>query len=312
MSSPPEYHPRRPGPGEGARPPYRSGPPNPSGLPYGPGAPDGSGAGPGPVPECRPGPPPADGADRHAPPAWHHPAAEPYPPPGPAGRSAPGRSAPEPSRPAQPPGPVPRQRRGDRRRIAAFLAGAVVLLAALAGGIVWLGSGYDTEGTGTDAARGAASGAADARDAPGDAAGLPGSAISGAAGSGSSVAPVGVPYVRLAPGLCFDSPGLDPTVTTVTTVPCSSPHNGEVIGDEHLSGTLTSQEQVRRAAMALCAPDAAARLKALPKGGPRYYDYAFYPDLATYRRTGQDTVSCTLTLSDTPDGRELTAPLPKG
>ncbi len=215
------------------------------------------------------------------------------------------------------PGPPQRPSGGRAARVAAVLVGAVLVLAIVIGGIVWLGSGYDSEGTGAKSAEGgAAPSATTAEGAGGGSAGagggspnLPGAAISGGPGADSSVAPADIPYVKLSPGTCFDSPGLDTAVNVVTKVPCDAPHDGEVISDEHLSGTLSSERQVQAQAIARCAPDARKRLKSLPRDGTRYYNYAFYPDLTTYETQGQDTVSCTLTVSDTPDGKQLSAPL---
>lgn len=211
--------------------------------------------------------------------------------------------------------PAPRRPSGGKgARVVGTLVGVVVVLAVVIGGIVWLGSGYDSEGTraGSAGAAPAVSSSADtsAGGGGGGSSDLPGTAMSDSPGADPTGAPADIPYVKPAPGTCFDSPTLDTAVNVVTTVSCASPHDGQVISQEHLTGTFTGEQRLRAEAIALCAPDATHRLKSLPKGGALYYDYAFYPDLTTYETKGQNTVSCSLTLSDTPDGRQLTAPLP--
>jgi hypothetical protein len=202
----------------------------------------------------------------------------------------------------------PRNR--NRRRAALLLTGVIALLATAVGGVVWLGSGYDDEGSratggagqaGTSAQSGVSGGGLSTEDGGSG----PGAAIPGGPGTN----PAHMPYVTLSPGTCYDAPGLDSTVSVVTKVSCTTPHDGEVISDEHLTGTFTDEAQLRTSALALCAPDARARLKSLPKDGKTYYNYALYPDLTTYQKDNKNTVSCTLTLTNTPNGKHLTAPL---
>lgn len=251
-------------------------PPPPSGLPT-PGPGDGAGPPRGFGPPVRPA---DDGsAGRPAVPGGFGS----YGPPAPDGRPL----------PAPPPGPG-----GRGGRIAALVVGAVVVAAIVLGGLVWLGhGGHDGAGDGGAPARAAAP--STAPDGP-----LPGR---------GPAAPTdrAMPYVRLAPGTCFDSPGLDGRVGAVTRTSCRAAHDGEVIADESLSGALADERDLRAAALALCAPDARRRLDSIPADGRVYYNYALYPDVTTYRYAGVRAVSCALTLSDSRGGARLTGPLPR-
>ncbi|MFI1122030.1 hypothetical protein ACH4VS_12690 [Streptomyces hygroscopicus] len=119
-----------------------------------------------------------------------------------------------------------------------------------------------------------------------------------------------VPYVVLDPGQCFDHPAMDSSVTKVEKRSCHSPHDGEVITNETLSGDFSSEEAIQSKALALCGADAKKRLKTIPNDGRMYYYYALYPALGTYTVQGEDQVSCALTLSAGRDGKKLSAPLP--
>jgi len=101
-----------------------------------------------------------------------------------------------------------------------------------------------------------------------------------------------VPYVVLAPGKCFDSPTLSPSLSEVTTRSCGSAHDAEVVANETLSGTFTSDEDIQTKALELCTTDAK---KHLPADGKLYYPYALFPKLITYEMQGRDTVTCSLT-----------------
>lgn len=204
--------------------------------------------------------------------------------------------------------PPPPPRFSNGAKVAAFVAGAVVLMAIVGGAIVWLGSGYDDQGN--DAGAGTS---LPSRDPVVDpvGGGLP--SFSASPPSVPTPTPSAthayMPYVKLSPGSCFDSPSLDSGVNVITKVSCDSPHDGEVISNESLSGVIGSEEQLQSKALALCAPDAKDRLKSIPDDGRTYYNYALYPDLTTYETQDEDTVSCALTLSNTKDGASLTGPL---
>ncbi|MFE6776804.1 hypothetical protein [Streptomyces sp. NPDC057702] len=119
-----------------------------------------------------------------------------------------------------------------------------------------------------------------------------------------------VPYVVLSPGTCFDHPGLDSSVKKVETRSCSGPHDGEVISNATLTGSFSTEKQIQTKALALCETAAKGRMKTVPAGKTFYY-YALYPSQPTYTIRGQDQVSCSLTLSASPDGPKLTEKLPK-
>ncbi|MET8010618.1 hypothetical protein ABZU86_14985 [Streptomyces sp. NPDC005271] len=119
-----------------------------------------------------------------------------------------------------------------------------------------------------------------------------------------------VPYVVLKPGECFDHPAMDSSVTKVETRSCMSPHDGEVIANETLSGDFSSEKAIQTKALSLCGADAKKRLKSIPNDGRVYYYYALYPELGTYTVQGEDKVSCALTLSAGLDGAKLSKRLP--
>jgi hypothetical protein len=113
----------------------------------------------------------------------------------------------------------------------------------------------------------------------------------------------------LKPGKCFDHPGLNSSVTAVTTRSCSAPHDGEVIANETLTGSFTTEAELQKKVLSLCEKDAKARLAKIPADGKTYYYYAIYPSLTTYTIQNKDTISCSLTLSNKVDGKQLTKPL---
>ncbi|MBD0735221.1 hypothetical protein BGM09_02655 [Streptomyces sp. CBMA29] len=115
-----------------------------------------------------------------------------------------------------------------------------------------------------------------------------------------------VPYVVLSPGKCFDAPTLTPTVDTVTTKSCSSAHDGQVVANETLSGTFSTDSEIQSKALELCTADAK---KHLPADGRLYYPYALFPKLTTYQLQGRKTVTCSLTLNNGTNSKKLYAPL---
>lgn len=119
-----------------------------------------------------------------------------------------------------------------------------------------------------------------------------------------------VPFVVLDPGQCFDHPSLSSDVTEVTKRSCDGPHNGEVIANDKLTGDFSTEKDLQAKVLELCKADATERLKTIPQDGRNYYFYAIYPSLDTYQDRGQDTISCSLTLSNSLDGTKLTKPLP--
>ncbi len=269
--------------------------------------PPGSGGGFGPPQGFGPPPPPGNGGYGPQPPGpggfgGYGPGA-PGGPAGPGGYGPGGPGGYPPYPPPPPPGP------GKGPKVAGIVIGAVVVLAIVIGGIVWLGSSHSDNNSAQ------ADGSPSASPVPSDsgASGLPSQDPS----DGSSLPGVPMPsasqhliYVKLSPGDCFNSPGLDSRVQQITKVSCTSVHDGEVIANETLSGTVTTEDDLKSKVLALCEPDAKKRLESIPRDGRTYYNYALYPDLATYQFQGEDTVSCSLTLSNSMDGKQLTAPLP--
>ncbi|HEY5836913.1 hypothetical protein [Streptomyces sp.] len=115
-----------------------------------------------------------------------------------------------------------------------------------------------------------------------------------------------VPYVVLAPGKCFDAPTLSPTVDEVTTRSCSSAHDAQVVANETLSGSFSSDTEIQNKALELCTADAR---KHLPADGRTYYPYALFPKLVTYQLQSRKTVTCSLTRNNGTNGKKLYSPL---
>ncbi len=130
------------------------------------------------------------------------------------------------------------------------------------------------------------------------------------AGSGDSPADGQVRYVRLKPGECFDHPGLDSAVKQIEVRSCDSPHDGEVIANETLTGTFTTDKELRSKALSMCKADASQRIQSIGADGRTYYYYALFPSQTTYAQQGRNQVSCSLTLSDKPGGKKLSEALP--
>ncbi|MEU6345410.1 hypothetical protein ABZ883_31165 [Streptomyces sp. NPDC046977] len=196
------------------------------------------------------------------------------------------------------PPPQPPPRSGGGAKIAALVIGAVVLIAVIVGGLaVALGGGDD----GKDAAASSSSPAASATTS---------SQPTDPTDTGTSPAPGETfrKYVVLDVGQCFNDPGLDSSVTEVTPVPCNGPHDAEVIAHEKITGTYATEAALKTKVLKLCEADAGKRLDHITDSRTFYY-YALYPKLAGYQVQGKDTVSCSLTLSNKPDGEKLTKPL---
>ncbi|KOG85352.1 hypothetical protein [Streptomyces varsoviensis] len=141
---------------------------------------------------------------------------------------------------------------------------------------------------------------------------VPGSGPGSGADSGSAGSPADgqVGYVELKPGECFDHPGLDSAVKRIEVRSCDGPHDGEVIANETLTGTYTTDKELQGNALALCKADATQRMRSIGADGRTYYYYVLFPSRATYAQEGRDQVSCSLTLSDKPGGKKLTGALP--
>lgn len=197
------------------------------------------------------------------------------------------------------------------------MVGGVLAAAVVVGGLVlWAGDGRKGSAQAGPAASPGASGRPEAgggaepegrEDAAEPTPGTPGDPS-----PGGPTAPPGelVPFEVLAPGECFDHPALSSDVREVETRSCHAPHNGEVIANQKLTGSFSDESELRAKVLDLCAADAAKRLGSMPADGRTYYYYAIYPSLPTYEVRGQDTVSCSLTLSASMGGPKLTAPLP--
>ncbi|MBY8876616.1 hypothetical protein [Actinacidiphila acidipaludis] len=111
-----------------------------------------------------------------------------------------------------------------------------------------------------------------------------------------------VPYVVLSPGKCFDAPTLTPSVSKVTTRSCGSAHDAQVVANETLSGSFTSDLEIQNKALSLCETDAR---KHLPADGRTYYPYALFPKLVTYQLQNRKTVTCSLTRNNGHNGVKL-------
>jgi flagellar basal body-associated protein FliL len=204
--------------------------------------------------------------------------------------------------PPSPYRPVPPRRAGGGPKVAVIAVGAVVVIAAIVGGAALVLSGGSDSKNGKSAdAKAADSATASPVQASGSGAGTD----SPSASASESVNP----YVVLKPGECFDTPGLDSSITKTVRRSCSSPHDGEVIANETIVGTFTTEKALRAKVLELCKTDVAKKGSKVPSDA-QYYYYAIYPSLVTYEKNKRDIVSCSLTLSEKPDGKKLTKPLP--
>jgi hypothetical protein len=225
-------------------------------------------------------------------PAGYHqggPPGAPYPPPG--GPGGPGGGG------------------GNGAKVAAAIIGGVVVLALIIGGLVFL-TGGDEESPVADSTPQPSISGIPTPSVPE----IPTPTFSGLPSfDPSDLFPTGdptstdIPYVVLDPGECFNTPGLNNDVEEVETVSCGKSHDGEVISNETLSGTFTTESELADKAGDLCESKAnsVARKQA---DGRTYYNYVLYPVLSTYN-DGKRTVSCSLTLSNTKGGKQLTSPL---
>ncbi|MFF5721014.1 hypothetical protein [Streptomyces buecherae] len=228
---------------------------------------------------------------------------------------------------AYPPPPPPPPRRNNTKT--AVIAVVSVLAVAVVAGIVVAATGGDDSKD--DKAKNKPTDGQPSASAPRVPSGMPSIEIPKPSGSPGQGAPVGggtdtpssepsadasetpsdlVPYVVLSPGTCFDHPGLDTSVKKVEKRSCSGPHDGEVISNATLTGTFSTEKEIQTKALSLCESAAKSRMKTIP-ATKTYYYYALYPSQPTYSIRGQDQVSCSLTLSSTPDGPKLTEKLPK-
>ena len=106
----------------------------------------------------------------------------------------------------------------------------------------------------------------------------------------------------LSPGTCFDAPTLSPSVAEVTKRSCSSAHDAQVVANETLSGSYSTDSELQSAALKLCTADAK---KHLPSDGKLYYPYALFPKLITYEVQDKKTVTCSLTRNNGTTGTKL-------
>ncbi|MCW2869122.1 hypothetical protein [Actinacidiphila oryziradicis] len=221
-------------------------------------------------------------------------------PPGQGGGFGPPRDF-GPPPPSYRPAPPPRKP-GGGAKLVAIAVGVVVVVAAIVGGTaLFLGGGSD----GKNGENAAATAAGSATASPVQASGSGAGTDSPSASASESVNP----YVVLKPGECFDTPGLDSSITKTVRRSCSSPHDGEVIANETIVGTFTTEKALRAKVLELCKTDVAKKGSKVPSDA-QYYYYAIYPSLVTYEKNKRDIVSCSLTLSEKPDGKKLTKPLP--
>ncbi|MFE7121104.1 hypothetical protein ACFU99_37315, partial [Streptomyces sp. NPDC057654] len=234
--------------------------------------------------------------------------------------------------PAAPPPPP----RGKGGKIAAIVVAAVLVAGLTVAGVVLTsgdgGKSNKAAGSGPSASSSSSptatpsgssgSSGSDGAEGPGVGApleGAPGRGEDGSrpsdsdpgsgSGTGNSPADGQVRYVRLKPGECFDHPGLDSAVKQIEVRSCDSPHDGEVITNETLTGTFSTDKELQTKALSLCKADAVKRMQSIGADGRTYYYYALFPSQTTYAQQGRNQVSCSLTLSDKPGGKKLSEAL---
>lgn len=240
-----------------------------------------------------------------------------YPAPGGYGYSpeegGPGAPGPGGYGPGMPPGPPQPPPGGGGRgaKVAAAVIVGVVVVALIIGGLVWLSGTGDEDKKPVAKSPSPSFSQSDPLPSP-SIPDLPTPSISGLPSiNPSDLFPdpqsTEIPYVVLSPGQCFDTPGLDTSVKEVKKVSCAGSHDGEVISNATLSGSFDTESELADKAGDLCESDA-NRVAQRQADGKVYYNYVLYPVLSTYN-DGKKTVSCSLTLSNTKDGKKLTGAL---
>ncbi|MGW4648609.1 hypothetical protein [Kitasatospora sp. NPDC004289] len=115
------------------------------------------------------------------------------------------------------------------------------------------------------------------------------------------------PYPFFWPGECFDHPQLSKVITLPELRPCEAPHDGEGVAVVKLPEGLADDADIARALRQLCEPAAAEWQARQTSGGP-YYGYPIGPSVKHYSQGHRDA-SCTLSASNSQQGRKLTGHL---
>lgn len=118
-----------------------------------------------------------------------------------------------------------------------------------------------------------------------------------------------VQFVVLEPGTCFNHPQLSTGISQVEEVSCNGRHDGEVVSNDKLTGTFSSEIAIQQKALELCKKSAADAMRRVDNPADHYF-FAIYPTLETYTKGNEDTTSCAIIRSSTPEGPDLTEPLP--
>ena len=110
-------------------------------------------------------------------------------------------------------------------------------------------------------------------------------------GSASPSASGGLNVFSLGVGDCFDNPKDATSIHSVSAVPCSSPHNAQVFGQFHLSGTLyPGSSTVQHSAATDCNGKVVANLDQKKINNSMEIRYIFPLETSWY--LGQRTISC--------------------
>ncbi|WP_369360156.1 hypothetical protein [Streptomyces sp. cg2] len=226
-------------------------------------------------------------------------------PPGPYGAPAGGFGPPAPGGPGgwqQP--PAPPSGGGNGTAIALIIGAGVLVVAVVIGCVIWANSG---DGGRTQARPGTGASASATPSASGSGAPTP-SASATPTGPGSSPsASTGrtAPFYTLKTGDCFDIPPGENGGNN-RAASCNGPHDAEVVFVYTLPRGLTSENEIKDKASALCSielPDKAAKQPAGTAGGT----YVQFPTVHGYQ-LGVRSVVCSLT-GNRSGTKKLTKPL---
>ncbi|MFI5527958.1 hypothetical protein ACIA8O_05310 [Kitasatospora sp. NPDC051853] len=116
-----------------------------------------------------------------------------------------------------------------------------------------------------------------------------------------------LPYPFFWPGECFDHPQLSKVITLPELRPCEAPHDGEAVAVVKLPEGLADDADIAKALRELCRQPATDWQARQPSGGP-YFGYPIGPSVKFYGQGHRDA-SCTLSASNSQQGRKLTGHL---
>ncbi|WP_274912176.1 septum formation family protein [Streptomyces sp. WZ-12] len=215
---------------------------------------------------------------------------------GPAGGAGPGGGNGGWQQPSAPPSGG-----GNGTTVALIIGAGVLVLALVIGGFVWANGGA---GGGKQASPGPGTGAS---ATPSATAPTPSDSATPSAPESSTATPTGAtaPFYRLRTGDCYDIPP-GGNGGNNERASCHAPHDAEVVFVYTLPRGLTSENEIKDKAAALCSVELHDRAAKQPKGTAEG-TYVQFPNAEGYK-VGIRSVVCSLT-GNRSGSKKLTAPL---